>query len=549
MKIRSNCNINKISKIGTQKTNKETQSGQLQPQNMQLSSFCYKDYMLNKRITSFKGTPDFAPNTQPKTRDEFLAEIIKTNKYSKEETELILKMVDKIIENDQWEETDETLIYELLTSLANSKINSDINTLQKITDKICEQEQDDDYIEINPLLKGLSALCSNIDSQDYNFALIFDGAFNGILDCENTDAVYSYCDLIRDLLKETNTKKFIEFVKCINKQVSGNSQKLQSAIDTMKILSRKEGLKKDDLLDGLLLCHSENTEITDVKQRLNARKSIPEVFSKLNADNEEYYAFEKTFASSIEELKNRGFSNDKVAELLKYDDFFHKIMNIEHIAKTDPVILADFLETTKDSANYYDTMYEYTRSSSMFNNLLIEFGSDLSKFPPNSIFESDTGCQYTTETSKSVIKELSSFLEKQELKRDMTVYRGCGFGILNQKTLSTGENAGDAIHNAIKNNDSNKINQILKELTNSSFAHDNFLSTSFEKGGAANFIKKSGGILWKINAPKGSHGIYADPFNIENGLEKEILFNKGYTLCVKNAKADGKIVYIEADLL
>lgn len=547
----NSCNANSIKFINMQaeKTKSKLNKGSILSKNEELSSFCYKDCFLNKNIIAFKGNNIKNECKTPQTKEEFISSLNKTEKYTDDDINSILEMINTIINDDQWEETDETLLYEMFSSLANSKENSEVKTLQKITSRICELEQDDDYIEINPILKGISAVCSNIPASDYNFERIFNGSLSGILDCEDTELVYRYCDSVRDLLKNTDKRNFIEYINTISKETAGDNTRLEKSLNAIQTLSAEKELKQDDLLDGLLLYHCENVNFDDITEKLKLRKSIPNIFSKLNSDNIDYHSFEKTFASSIEELLKRGFSAEEIADLLSYDDFFKKIMYIEHIDKTNPEILADFIETIKDSANHYETMYEYTRSSSMFNNLLIQYGNDLSKFPENGIFESDTGYKYTTATSKAVINELSSFLEAQELKRDMIVYRGCGFGILDQKELATGEKAGSALKKALENNDNEKINQIIEELKNSTFIHDNFLSTSFEPSGAKNFIKKDGGILWQINAPKGSHGIYADPFNIENGLEKEILFNKGYSLNVKEAKLENGILTITADLV
>lgn len=542
----NNYNVNSNRTIQTKpaETNKKEKIIKLPSNNTSLNSFYYKDFTIN-----FKGQVKEKKSSMPTTKEEFISSLNKTKKYTDDDINSILEMINTIIDNDQWEETDETLLYEMFSSLASSNKNSDIRKLEKITSKICQLEQDDDYVEINPFLKGISAVCSNINADDYNFERIFSGGLSGILDCENTELVYEYCDSIRDLLKNTDEKKFTEFLSYINAEIAANNENLKNALNAIKVLSEEQDLKQNDLLDGLMLYHSEKADLASIKDKLNIRKSLPNIFSKLNTENVDYHSFEKTFASSIEELLKRGFSAEEIADLLSYDDFFKKIMYIEHIDKTNPVILADFIETIKDSANHYETMYEYTRSSSMFNNLLIQYGNDLSKFPENEIFESDTGYKYTTATSKAVIHELSAFLETQELKRDMIVYRGCGFGILDQKELATGEKAGSALKKALENNDNEKINQIIEELKNSTFIHDNFLSTSFEPSGAKIFIKKEGGILWQINAPKGSHGIYADPFNIENGLEKEILFNKGYSLSVTNAKLEDGIITIYADLV
>ncbi len=545
----SNLNFVKQTNINQAKTNLPKENITLPSNSTELSPFYYKDFVIKNKSINFKGQIQQEGNSLPVTKEEFISSLNKTKKYTDDDVNSILSMINTIIDNDQWEETNETLLYEMFSSLATSNKNSDISTLEKITRKICQLEQDDDYVEINPILKGISAVCSNINADDYNFERIFNGSLSGILDCENTELVYEYCNSIRDLLKNTDEKKFIEFLHCINGKIAANNENLKKALNAIKVLSEEQDLKQNDLLDGLMLYHREKAELASIKDKLSQRKSIPDIFSKLNTENVDYHSFEKTFAPSIEELLKRGLSKDDIADLLSYDDFFKKIMYIEHIDKTSPEVLADFIETIKDSANNYETMYEYTRSSSMFNNLLIQYGSDLSKFPENGIFESDTGYQYTTATSKAVINELSSFLETQELKRDMTVYRGCGFEILDQKELTTGEKTGFALKEALENNDNNKINQIIEELKNTSFIHNNFLSTSFEPSGAKNFIKKEGGILWEINAPKGSHGIYADPFNIENGLEKEILFNKGYSLNVKEAKLENGILTLSADLI
>ena len=147
-------------------------------------------------------------------------------------------------------------------------------------------------------------------------------------------------------------------------------------------------------------------------------------------------------------------------------------------------------------------------------------------------------------------KELDSILSDVKTARDMTVYRGEGFEVLNQFQLANGEVLGSAIEEAIKTKNEGQLQEIIAELLGAEITHPHFLSTAYVEDGAKRFLKHDGGgILWKIDIPQGSQGLYMDPFNSINGKEAEILFNRNAKLLIKNIEVIDGIIKITAGML
>lgn len=516
--------------------------------NSSFGNFYYKDCFINKKMpVSFKGA---IKQETPDTKEKLASSLSSLEKYSDDEISEILSMVDTIIEEDNWEETDESLVIEMFDSLAKSEKNSSIETLQLFTERICDLEQEDDYVDVNPILKGISAFCSNFAPNDYRFTNIFIDSYSGILGCSDTDALYGLCDKIKESLNNVNADKFHKLLMHLNSKIGGDDEKLAKASDVITELSETHSLSNGELLDGLLMYYGENAKLEDIAGKIEARKAVSTVYQNLTSMHiPNLNMFESVYSAPIEELVNRGYSPKEIADLLSNSDFCHKMSDVENIAKAKPEIFADFIEIIPDIADEYELMRKYTKGSDVFNNLLAKYSGDLSKFPDECSFADDTGYAYTKIDAQTDIKSLTSFLDKQSLKRDMVLYRGEGIGVLNQKVLENGELLGNAIKNAIKNNDTEKLDEITSEILGGVIVQDGFMSTAYSKSSAKNYIKHEGGILWEINVPKGTHAIYADPFNTENGLETEILINRGSSLLIKDTKFKDGLFTICADLV
>lgn len=512
------------------------------------SPLYYKDCFLNKNYNvAFKGNSE---NSVPKTQSEFINALAESKKYSPEDIDEICKMVDEIIEADQWEETEEEILFEMFHSLALSEKNSDMETLRKITNKICDIEQDYDYIEANPICKCIGAICNNFQYDDYRFTRVFTGGMSGFLECNDTQRVYDFCDLMKESIKGVNPDKYANLIDVFNEKISCNDEKLEQVYSDLNELVNNYGYRDSELVDGLLMHYREKVPMEDIASKLEIRKSVVQVYDKLTAVHiPDRYFFERVFTAPVEELVKRGYTADEIAELLSTEEYCHKIIEIESMETADPVILADFIESIPNLLDSYDVMRSYTKSSALFNNILSDCGGDLDKIPDDVKYTTDDGYRFSESEAKSAINELSGFLKTQSLKRDMTVYRGEGFEVLNQLILENGDLLGTAINNAVKKKDMQRLDKITGEILGSVIVQPHFMSSAYSKETAKRFIKHEGGILWQIDAPKGSNAIYADPFNTEHGVECEILFNNDSALIIKDAKFEDGIYTIYADLI
>ncbi len=508
----------------------------------------YKDYSISKKlIPSFKGGN---MKNIPSDKQEFSSFISGLNKYSSSEKETILSMLDEIVDLDRWEDIDESLLCEMFYSLSLSTKNFKASDIQKVTDKICELEQEDDYVDINAVMKGIIALCNNLKSDDYRFQRVFIEGYDGFLSCSNEDLVYKLCTLLRDSINGVNEDKFSNLLFIINKNVNADDDRLDQTCKVIDELKNKYGYKNTELLDGLLMYYQEKVPIENIASKLDLRRAVADVYNNLKVNNlPEYVFFEKIFAPTIEELVRRGYSAQEIAAKICLDDFCNKILGIEGIQNADPVILADFIENIPELAKNYDVIKNYTRSSSLFNDILSECNGDLDCIPSNNNYVSDDGYKYSAAEAKSAINELTSLLNNQHIKRNLTVYRGEGIEVLNQLLLNNGEALGDAINSAVKSKDMEKLDAITAEIIGSVIVQPHFMSSAYSKGNAKNFIKHEGGILWQIDVPKGANALYADPFNIEHGLEREILFNRNSVLIITDANFEDGIYTIYADLM
>ena len=539
----------------------------------------YKDYFINKKnvisftgentgkqkslaegCNSVKNVSSVQSASCPQVCDsEFIHALTKTElkeilhnsgKYSEEQTKKILSFIDDIIECDRWEETDEGILCNMFASLAQSTINSDIKTMEYITQKICDLEQDDDYIEINPICKGIETVSANIKADDYRFNKLFIGGYDGFLACSNTDTLYNLCDLIRKSLKKSNTDKFAGFLDVLNRKIKAEDDKLQEVFSIANILANELNYKNDDLINGLLMYLEENTPVDEIAEKLALRKNVSKVYRNLkNINLPDELFFEQIFAAPIEELIKRGYSPEKIAEHLSLEDFCNKMVRIENIKDADSIIFADFIEDIPLYAGNYEIMRKYTYSSGIFNDLLSEYNGNLNVIKEKGFIETEDGRKYSIEEAKRSIKELTRFLDKCHLKRNMTVYRGEGSDVLNQLILENGDLLGDAISVAVKSKDKSRIDEITAEIIGSLIFQPHFMSSAYSKGKAKFFIKHEGGILWQIDVPEGANAIYSDPFNTEHGVENEILLNRNAALLIKDAKVEDGIYTIYADLI
>ncbi len=550
MKIK-NINISQINHNNTT-INRKTKNDKFIAENSSYiySPLYYKDFTFNKKnLVSFKGT---IPNKieEPQSIEEFTTLLYETKKYSDKDINQIKSFINKIIESDEWKETDEKILFKMFLSLAESDKNWSLNALDSITQELCQLEKDDNYVEINHICEGICALCNNISYNDYRFKSIYTEGYNGFLDCSDDNNISEFCSIIKNSFKNVNTDKFYMLLEAFNKNIAYNDKNLENVKTTISEFINKYGFKDDELADAALMLYNDNINKEEIAKRIETRKCVNKVWENLNLTNvPQKTFFTRVYTNVIEELINRGYSPEETAALLSTDNLCNKFMEIENIDKSDTTIFADFIEDIPINTGNYNILYEYTKCSDIFNYLLSYYNGDISKIPLNKIITTASGDIFSTNDAISKIKELNNLLLINHLKRNLTLYRGEGIEVLNQIKLKNGKTLGNEVHNAVKHKDKNKLDTISAELIGSIIKQDRFMSTSYSKKTAQKFIKKNGGILWQIDVPKNANGIFTDPFNKENGVESEILLNRGYSLLVKDTEFKNDIYIIHADLI
>ena len=508
----------------------------------------YKDFFLDKNyLLSFKGN-----NIKPvQNKEQLYSSIQSLNKYTNDEIKEIMNMPAKILENDYYEEVEEPVLYEMFDTLTKSSINYDIDTLREITSSICKLEQDEENeIDLNSIFMGITAVADALPANHYKFKNIFIGYLDGFLNCENSELVQKFSRLINSSFKDVDTEKFIQLINIYHQNIAQNDENLYQAFSDIKFLKEKYHYTNQDLLDGLMIHYRDKTPLEETPKNLQEKIVVNNIYNKLKVENlPDKNQFEDIFTVPILILKKRGYSDEEIITKLSGQNFCNKIMEIECIIDSDKEFLANFVENIEHNINFEDILSLYTESSKIFNDILYKTDGNLSYIDDNLVFTNEKGKIFGANEVKNLIKEMENIIRKNKLHKNTTVYRGSGTSSLDQLKMPDGENLGSELKEAMNSKNKEKITEIVAELIGACVTHLSFMSTSCSKNLAKSFVNHEGGVLWEIKAPKGTNAIYMDPFNKEHGIEHELLFNRGCTLLINDAKMENDIFVIHADLI
>ncbi len=306
-----------------------------------------------------------------------------------------------------------------------------------------------------------------------------------------------------------------------------------------------QNYRDKDLLDVLL--YLEKNDTSDTSDILKKLRMAENVYNELDVNLPDLKFFRDVFNQPINILAEKGYSEKQIADFLSTENYCNKILEIEGIKNANPKFMADFIEKIPNNTGIYDIVQRYTKGSSIFNNILSNTNGDLSKVDRNEKFTTGGGYIYTGAEALYYVNQMDRIMKNNEIQDDVTIYRGGGIAVLNQKTID-GKMLGDELKNALVNKDSQRLEEIEKILIGSDIKESHFMSTALTESSAKYFIEKETPVLWKINAPKGSNAIFADPFNTEHGVENELLFDRNSVLSVKDAKMEGNTFVITCDL-
>jgi hypothetical protein len=240
------------------------------------------------------------------------------------------------------------------------------------------------------------------------------------------------------------------------------------------------------------------------------------------------------YGKAITELIDRGYSIEEISQKLILGNALVVMDSAIHYIP-DYKILADFIENGIDLiASDYELLSNYTSDNfDNYNDVTIDEKG-------NKVY----GDKYMADEADA----LSNLLKQQSIVRDMTVYRGEGFEVLNSYVLDNGQKLGEYLQKIVETGDTEAIKELEAKLVGNTITQPRFMSTSYDQEKASEFIEQETGIMWEIDVNKGAHGLWADPFNTENSDEREILFDRDSKLVIYGIEIVDNIVVIKAKL-
>ena len=467
----------------------------------------------------------------------------------------ISDMCESIMDCDGSGELDEEVVRRVLSSIYPDQKVADTTAFDKIQKLITSYSDDiDQYLyedaeNLNSVLEFIGKTHKLIGPEnldDYRIEQVMNTIMDGeeILVSDNIDLFNQLGDLLEkplsNLDKDTRVDLFFQILKHIEGESIDNN--IESMISQLKRLG--VNFSDDKLSKTLVEIYKNGVPESEVQKKFDEYTISSKVFAYLKPENVDEDYFNSLFSSVIKELKDRGYDEEEIATLIRYS--YMAFMDRQFINCANTTLFADTIEEMQRISDT-SVITEYTTGSEPFNDILtvpVENLEDLPK-PKQSVSDG----KYSFSDSLSKIRELDLCLKNIKTKRDMTVYRGEGYEVLNAYKLSDGELLGNAINNAMKANDENRINEIIADILGAEITQPHFMSTAYTESGARVFVKHGGGVLWSIDAPKGSNGLYIDPFNSVNGKESEILFGRNTKLLIKDAKLEDDIFQIYAEIV
>ena len=471
-------------------------------------------------------------------------------------TEKIDDIVDSLMDLDTTGELDEDTVRKLFDSILSGTDKTDEIARKKIEKIISDFIDDiDNYIfedaeNLNLVLEFIEKThkiigIENIDNFEVMSMLnsIMDG--DEVIPSVSEGLMKNIGELLSENLGDIDSNSRIKIFKNLISSI-GNETPDANAKNIIKQIERlKSQFEGEDLKRAIIEIYQNGIPEDKIVPKLRNLALSSQVYDIIDAQNVTRESFNEHLSDVIGELSKRGYTPEQIRDLIKYE--YAGFLSRDFILNPNIELFADTIEQLGHLGET-SILTQYTTGSGPFNDVLTVPVENLDDLPMPNIDFSEK--HYSFGEAICNAKELDSILSGVKTARDMTVYRGEGFEVLNQFQLANGEVLGSAIEQAIKTKDETQLNAIIAELLGAEITHPHFLSTAYIEGGAKRFLKHDGGgILWKIDVPQGSQGLYMDPFNSINGKEAEILFNRNAKLLIKNVEVIGGIIKITADML
>ena len=218
---------------------------------------------------------------------------------------------------------------------------------------------------------------------------------------------------------------------------------------------------------------------------------------------------------------------DDMTEFLAFYQVIKSGNVFTHFDEFSPAQWDAIMNTTKYKVpvSTMEALSAYKGSSSKINGAL-------SAMKNNPSYDPDS---YT----KQQIEAITQYIDTQSISEDIKVYRGEGYEVLDSVELN-GKKLSTLMHDAAYFSDQQEIDNLILMIEQGNYvAHqERFMSTSLLKDSAF-----SDSIVWELDVPAGSKGVFLEGCNISGSLsnECEYLLQRDCRILIKHADfKDGK---------
>ena len=186
-----------------------------------------------------------------------------------------------------------------------------------------------------------------------------------------------------------------------------------------------------------------------------------------------------------------------------------------------------------------DILYSFDRYK---NNMYTNINDALREKTRNKDYKIDSVVQ-------NHIDNISNYIDTQNIKKPITVYRVEGLSILNHPLNQNGEkvNLANMIKEATQSKKDEDIQKVREFVLNNELTatQSGFLSTSINKKISKQFLEKSeNNILWHLKTKPNTKGVFIEGINYSLGnYENEVLMQKNSQITIKDLKYNKKEHY------
>lgn len=228
------------------------------------------------------------------------------------------------------------------------------------------------------------------------------------------------------------------------------------------------------------------------------------------------------------------FAND-MTELLAFYQVVSQGNILSHFDKITPGQWDAIINTTKYKVpvDAIEALSVYKSSSDKVNTALSTMKDDPSYTPMAYI--------------KQQIDAITKYIDTQSISQDMKVYRGEGYEVLNSVEID-GEKLSKLMQDAAYCGSQQEIDELILKIEKGNYiaSQERFMSTSLLKESAF-----SNSIIWELDVPAGSKGVFLEGCNISGSLinECEYLLQRDCKILIKHAEYKNGNWYLQGSIV